>query len=164
VIARRVEREPANLSESVVAIRPKNRFWLMVATDKPVKHENFFIAKICDSESAHAAFRRRRRLAVVALTQQSIDVRFVETAAAQSFPVYLTNGSVDLSGTFCIADRKRRDWFDRCARRAIALLRQHFLKRALFFSSCWCIPDAVHLDSRVHAANKPSHYIGGHYG
>jgi len=44
----------------------------MVATDKPVKHENLFIAKICDSESAHAAFGGAGRLAVVALTQQSI--------------------------------------------------------------------------------------------
>jgi hypothetical protein len=92
----------------------------------------------------------------VALTQQSIDVRFTKTTAAQSLPACLTNASVDLSGTFCIADRKHRDWLDRRASRARALLRQHFLKRALFFSLCWCIRDAVHLDSRVHAANKPS--------
>src|SRR5258708_30806709 len=33
------------------------------------------------------------------------------------------------------------------------------LSRTLFFSMCWCIRDAVHFDSRVHAAIKPSHYI-----
>jgi hypothetical protein len=74
--------------------------------------------------------------------------------AAQPLPSFLTNDSVDLSGTFRIAARKLRDWLDCCARRATALLRQHFLKRALFFSLCWCIRDAVHLDSRVHAANE----------
>src|SRR5436305_12972622 len=33
------------------------------------------------------------------------------------------------------------------------------LSRTLFFSTCWCIRDVVHFDSRVHAAIKPSHYI-----
>ena len=33
----------------------------------------------------------------------------------------------------------------------------------MFFLSCWCIRDVVHLDSRVHAAIKPSH-IGGQHG
>jgi hypothetical protein len=31
------------------------------------------------------------------------------------------------------------------------------LSRKLFFSTCWCIRDVVHFDSRVHAATKPSH-------
>ena len=37
------------------------------------------------------------------------------------------------------------------------------LSGKLFFSVCWCIRDAVHFDSRVHAAIKPSH-IGGQHG
>jgi hypothetical protein len=37
------------------------------------------------------------------------------------------------------------------------------LSGKLFFSLCWCIRDAVHFDSRVHAAIKPSH-IGGQHG
>ena len=37
------------------------------------------------------------------------------------------------------------------------------LSGTLFFSMCWCIRDVVHLDSRVHAAIKPSH-IGGQHG
>ena len=37
------------------------------------------------------------------------------------------------------------------------------LSGTLFFFECWCIRDGVHLDSRVHAAIKPSH-IGGQHG
>ena len=37
------------------------------------------------------------------------------------------------------------------------------LSGKLFFSLRWCIRDVVHLDSRVHAAIKPSH-IGGQHG
>jgi len=64
-----VDREVASVPNRLVAIRPENRFWLTVATDKSVKHENFFVAKTCDSESAHAAFRSRRRLATDALAR-----------------------------------------------------------------------------------------------
>ena len=49
-----------------------------------------------------------------------------------------------------------------CASRPLASVRQHFLKRTLFFLVCWCIRDAVHFDSRVHAAIKPSHNGGQH--
>jgi hypothetical protein len=35
------------------------------------------------------------------------------------------------------------------------------LSGKLFFSLCWCIRDVVHLDSRVHAAIKPSHTLEG---
>jgi hypothetical protein len=38
------------------------------------------------------------------------------------------------------------------------------LSWTLFFSLRWCIRDEVHLDSRVHAANKLSHYLGGQHG
>src|SRR5579883_1619351 len=37
------------------------------------------------------------------------------------------------------------------------------LSGKLFFLARWCIRDGVHLDSRVHAAIKPSH-IGGQHG
>ena len=36
------------------------------------------------------------------------------------------------------------------------------LSGTVFFSICWCIRDVVHLDSRVHAAIKPSHNGGQH--
>jgi hypothetical protein len=35
------------------------------------------------------------------------------------------------------------------------------LSQKMFFSVCWCIRDVVHLDSRVHAAIKPSHISEG---
>jgi hypothetical protein len=47
-------------SESVAAIRPKIRFWRAPMRRRRRYRENFFIAKICDSESAHAAFGRSR--------------------------------------------------------------------------------------------------------
>jgi hypothetical protein len=36
------------------------------------------------------------------------------------------------------------------------------LSGKLFFSVCWCIRNGVHLDSRMHAAIKPSHNGGQH--
>ena len=35
------------------------------------------------------------------------------------------------------------------------------LSGTVFFSTCWCIRDAVHFDSRMHAATKPSHTSEG---
>jgi hypothetical protein len=59
------------VSESVAAIRPKNRFWRAPMRRRRRKHENFFIAKICDSESAHAAFERSRRVALTSIAHRS---------------------------------------------------------------------------------------------
>jgi hypothetical protein len=42
--------------ESAAAIRPKNRFWRATMRREAGRHENFFIAKNCDSESAQRAF------------------------------------------------------------------------------------------------------------
>jgi hypothetical protein len=44
----------------VAAIRPKIRFWRAPMRRERAGHENFFIAKACDSESTRAAFGRRR--------------------------------------------------------------------------------------------------------
>jgi hypothetical protein len=46
--------------ESVFAIRAKNRFWRAAMRRDGSAHENFFIAKIRDSESALSAFSRHR--------------------------------------------------------------------------------------------------------
>jgi hypothetical protein len=45
--------------ESVAAIRAKIRFWRASMRREGGEHENFFIAKVRDSESALLAFRRR---------------------------------------------------------------------------------------------------------
>jgi len=42
------------------AIRAKNRFWRAAMRREAGEHENFFIAKIRDSESAQRAFGRCR--------------------------------------------------------------------------------------------------------
>ena len=54
--AKRYERE--RVSESVVAIRPKIRFWRAPMRRQRCDHENFFIAKPRDSESVRTAFSR----------------------------------------------------------------------------------------------------------
>jgi hypothetical protein len=46
------------------AIRAKIRFWRATLSSEAGEHENFFIAKICDSESVLRAFGRSRRRAV----------------------------------------------------------------------------------------------------
>jgi hypothetical protein len=45
--------------ESVDAIRAKIRFWRAMMRREADEHENFFIAKVRDSESAQRDFRRR---------------------------------------------------------------------------------------------------------
>jgi hypothetical protein len=46
--------------ESATAILAKTRFWRAAMRREAGEHENFFIAKNCDSESAQRAFNRRR--------------------------------------------------------------------------------------------------------
>jgi hypothetical protein len=53
-------RDQKRARESVAAIRPKIRFWRAPMRRERAGHENFFIAKACDSESTRAAFGRRR--------------------------------------------------------------------------------------------------------
>jgi hypothetical protein len=53
-----------NGRESAAAIRAKNRFWRAAMRREGGEHENFFIAKNRDSESAQRAFAGRRRVAM----------------------------------------------------------------------------------------------------
>jgi hypothetical protein len=46
--------------ESAAAIPAKNRFWRAAMRRKAGEHENFFIAKNGDSESAQWAFKHHR--------------------------------------------------------------------------------------------------------
>jgi hypothetical protein len=45
-------------------IRTENRFWRALTRRQRCHSENFFIAKLRDSESAHLAFLRRQRVAM----------------------------------------------------------------------------------------------------
>jgi hypothetical protein len=106
----------------------------VAACSAAVNQENIFIAKIRDSESARRCFCASRRLAIADEWCRAHRAMIGETAAAQGFPVILTNADVDNSGvsriaisTHCIAIRGNAA----CAR---ASVRQHFLKwDAVFF-------------------------------
>jgi hypothetical protein len=51
-------RECEHASESAVAIRPKSSFWRASTRPQRCDRKNFFVAKLCDSESVHTAFSR----------------------------------------------------------------------------------------------------------
>jgi hypothetical protein len=120
-------------SESIVAIRPKIRFWRAPMRRQRCDHENFFIAKYCDSESVPAAFSRHQRVAMTPNTRRSLSVRIKETSAAQALPSILTNADVGRCGTFCIDMRTCCGVAGGDASHAATLLRQHFLKRDAVF-------------------------------
>jgi hypothetical protein len=52
--------EPNRAANQPHAIRAKNRFWRAAMRREAGNHENFFIAKNRDSESAQRAFSRPR--------------------------------------------------------------------------------------------------------
>jgi len=76
------------------AIRAKIRFWRAPMRREAGEHENFFIAKNRDSESAQHAFDRHRRLATTSNVHRSYDARITEMPAAQAFHAILTIGDV----------------------------------------------------------------------
>jgi hypothetical protein len=49
-------RDGKRASESPIAIRPKSSFWRASARLERCDHENFFVAKPCDSESVRTSF------------------------------------------------------------------------------------------------------------
>jgi hypothetical protein len=71
--------------ESLLAIRAKNRFWRAAMRPEASGHENFFIAKIRDSESAQRALERHSSTATTFVLYRSNNARIAETIAAQRF-------------------------------------------------------------------------------
>jgi hypothetical protein len=141
------------------SIRAKNPFWRAATRRKVDDDENFFIAKNHDSESVRRFFRgpdalrrhrrdgcrRVRKLQKRLRCSRFLDFRRQMIALCRA-PVAAWSEQIVVSPT--------------SARRAPLPCRVNTsLSRALFFSMCWCIRDAVHFDSRMHAAIKPSHYI-----
>jgi hypothetical protein len=119
--------------ESVDAIRPKNRFWRAPMRRQRCDHENFFIAKNCDSESMPTAFSRHQCDAMTSIAHHQSGARIQETSVAQAFPSILTNADVGRCGTFCIDVRTGNGVAERGASRALSSRRQHFLKRDTVF-------------------------------
>ncbi|WGS15956.1 hypothetical protein MTX26_15750 [Bradyrhizobium sp. ISRA443] len=70
--------------------------------EKRLSHENFFVAKVCDSEAA------TRRISISPATQRDDDrgsimgMRIQEVPAKRAFPAILTNADVDGCCTSCI--------------------------------------------------------------
>jgi hypothetical protein len=106
----------------------------MAARSRAVNHENIFIAKICDSESAIAPFCPSRRLTTTIGVHRAHRTMIEEISAAQGFPVILTNADVDRCGVSCIAISTHCVVIADSAACALRSARQHFLKwDAVFF-------------------------------
>jgi hypothetical protein len=106
----------------------------VVTPDSVVNHENIFLAKMQDSESATRACRRPQRLASASCTHCARDERVTKSTAAQAFPSILTFANAGGARVFRFASHVPHDVVERSAARALSLLRQHFLKRdAVFF-------------------------------
>jgi hypothetical protein len=97
--------------------------------------ENFFIAKICDSESAPSAFGRCRRVAMMRTAWRALYARIKKTSAAQALSAILTFADVEFSRTIRAAPNLRRRVAAERALHALTLRRQHFLKRDAVFSN-----------------------------
>jgi hypothetical protein len=98
------------------------------------RHENFFIAKNRDSESARRAFARHRRVAITPRVRRSLDAMITKTPVAQVFPSILTIAGAVFPHTIRIVAQTCRCIVDRRASRALAPARQHFVKQdSVFF-------------------------------
>jgi hypothetical protein len=137
----------------------KNPRWRVRMRREAVKHENFFIAKICDSESTQRPSGRCRRLATTSVADRSIRSPIEEMPAVQPLPSILTFADIEPARVFRFASRTRRRVVERRVPCALTPVRQRFLKLDAVFFDVLVYSNVVHLDSRVHAAIKPSHYI-----
>ena len=100
-----------------------------------VDHENFFIAKNRDSESAQRAFSRPRSVAMTSIARRSFNESMTKMPAAQAILAILTADGVGFSALSRIAARMHIGVVDECAQQVRAWARQHFLKQdAAFFN------------------------------
>jgi hypothetical protein len=121
------------------------------------EHENFFIAKICDSESAQRVFDPHRHGAMMWRARHRSMTRITKTSVAQAFPAILIIAGEGFRRLVGIVVRTCCRVADRCASRALALPRKYFLKREAVFFNVLVYSGCSAFDSRVHAAIKPSH-------
>jgi hypothetical protein len=94
-----MHREPkAVLANQRRAIRAEIRFWRAPMRREAGGHENFFIAKNRDSESARRAFGRRRWVATTSNAYRSYNARITKMPAAQEVSTILTIGGIGFAG------------------------------------------------------------------
>jgi hypothetical protein len=77
--------------ESGSTIRAKNRFWRAAMRREANEHENFFIAKNRDSESAQRAFGRLRSVPLMRIVSASSSAQIAEVRTVQVFLAISTN-------------------------------------------------------------------------
>ncbi|HEY0233838.1 MAG TPA: hypothetical protein VGC86_02110 [Afipia sp.] len=143
--------------ESVFEKQPKSLPARAAIHAKREIPENNFIAKIRDSESAKSILRGLKRFMRVVGACASFDAAMQDTSTAQWF-FEISRQCADGFRAHVARRGTRATLLLRSARAARrALCVNTSLSGKLFFSTCWCNPNAVHFDSRVHAAIKPSH-------
>src|SRR5689334_5075198 len=116
----------------------------------PVNDENFFIAKVCDSESATRAVGACARLTRTGRASDNHHLRIAKTSETQAFPANLTIERVDVAEVFCMLISTHWLVVETDAVHVGTSVRQHFLKRdAVFFDvlvysgcSAFRFPDA----------------------
>jgi hypothetical protein len=96
---------PANQRRTIPA---KIRFWRAPMRHEAGEHENFFIAKNRDSESAQRAFGRHQWVATTSNAYRSHNARITKMAAAQAFSAILTMGDVGFVRVFRVVARMCR--------------------------------------------------------
>jgi len=97
-------------------------------------HENFFIAKSRDSESAQPASGLPRRMATTSAARRSFNARITKTPAAQAFPAIAAMNVSGFPRAVRIVARMVCHVVGERASRALTSVRQHFLKQdAVFF-------------------------------
>ena len=140
-------RDGKRASESAIAIRRKSSFWRASARLQRCDHENFFVAKPCDSESARTTFRRRRCVDATPIARRSSSSQIQKCATVQAISAILSSDDAHRFGIFCIDARACCDVADVVASRARTFPCQHFLK--------W---EAVFLDALVYSGCSASRF------
>jgi hypothetical protein len=131
-----------SLRESAEAIRAKNWLWRAAISPEAGEHENFFIAKNRDSESAKRAFKRHSLAAMTFAARRSSNARMIETTAAQSFFAIYAIADGVFPRIVRVVVQMCRGVVDRREQRALTPARQHFLKldavfcNVLVYSGC----------------------------
>jgi hypothetical protein len=97
------------------------------------EHENFFIAKNRDSESAKRVFRRYSTVAATFARCRSMRGRITKTSAAQAFPSILIIVGEVFSRAPCLLAPMRCCVDDQRVSRVLASARQYFLKQDTVF-------------------------------
>jgi len=115
------------------AIRAKIRFWRAPMRREAGEHENFFIAKNRDSESALRAFGRHRWAATTSNAHRSRNVRITKMPAAQALSAILTIDDVGFVRLIRIVAPMCRGVVEQRASRALIHARQHFVKQDSVF-------------------------------